>query len=136
MAIKFKNVEEIKTHEAGEYLMKITSAKEVDFKSGNSGVQIDFESKDGVKLRFVNFFTEGKGANNFLNLLSALGMYDGGGWENVKPFEAEDLIGLFVYVDAEKDSDNKYLVPKFCGYRKYEGQEVEKKAKPKAEAPF
>ena len=38
MAIKFENVEEIKSHEAGEYLMKITKAEEKTFKSGNSAL--------------------------------------------------------------------------------------------------
>ena len=136
MAIKFNQVEEIKQREAGEYLMKITKAEEVTFNSGKDGIKIQFQAEDGLKI-YNNFFTEGKAANNFLKLLSALGMYDGGGWENIVPFEAEDLEGLFVYVDTEKDADGRYLQCKFCGFRAYE-QQPEPKPEPKKsnKAPF
>ena len=124
MAIKFENVEEIKNHEPGEYLMKITKAEEKTFKSGNSGYVVDFKSEDGLEIRFTNFVAFGKGANNLANLLHALGYIEGTSVKdmmNAKVPEAEDLVGLKLYVDTEKDEDGKYLKAKFCGYRKYEG---------------
>ena len=139
MAIKFENVEEIKTHEAGEYLMKITKAEEKTFKSGNSGYVVDFKSEDGLEIRFTNFVAFGKGANNLANLLYALGYIEGTSLtdkQNAKVPEAEDLVGLKLYVDTEKDEDGRYLKAKFCGYRKYENAtKPAKKAEP-VEDPF
>ena len=139
MAIKFENVEEIKTHEEGEYLMKIVKAEEKVFKSGNSGYVLDFQSADGLNIKYTNFVAFGKGANNLANLLHALGILESTKVEDLpkaKVPEAEDLVGLKLYVDTEKDESGKYLKAKFCGFRAYDGAtKPAKKAEP-VEDPF
>lgn len=137
MAITFKTVEACeapKVREAGEYLMKITSAVETTFNSGKEGLKVIFEDNDGLKI-YNNFFFEGKAANNLLTLLGAVGLYDGNGWENLS-LDADDLVGLFVYVDCEKDKENKYLQCKFCGFRKYESEQPKPEPKNASKAPF
>ena len=143
MAIKFNKTEEVekpREWQEGEYLMKITRSEEKTYNSGNTGYEVDFTSNDGLNIKYQKYFAFGKASNNFLVFLQALGYCEGMTVKDMETSdavpEADELTGLFVYVDTKKDADGKYLEPKFCGYRAYEQQAKPEPKKATSKAPF
>lgn len=130
--MKFTQVEETKQHSEGEYLMKIYEVNQKTSQAGNPYFQIKFESQEGLRV-CDNFMFHGKAANKTLVLLSALGQYDGNGWENLE-INQNNLLGHYLYVDLVKDGD--FLRPTFAGFRNYENKSAQSIQSQKNECPF
>lgn len=118
MLIKFDDIkkaeESQKSYDEGVYTVKIKKVEnKISQNSGNEYLRITFETvgENVFEVKNNYFFTE-KSLSIFLNLLSAIGLYDKENPSEIR-FENEDLLGhtlrLELILGEPNDKGKRYL---------------------------